>query len=153
MLACRNCRVALTAESGCATCGPVKANLVDTDEKGDERASLSETAGEAVAALRSMLRSARAVLRDPAAGLIARTSAGDDVVRVANSVAKVVESARKLAVDAASTIAGLSFAERAELFVSWYVELPPGSRRALRSKMDEFESAVLRPVDVPELAP
>jgi hypothetical protein len=63
-----------------------------------------------------------------------------------NTLAKVLESARKLQVDAKGAVENMSFQERAELFVGWYVDLPPAYRAAVRERFIQYEAEVSKPV-------
>lgn len=143
MLACRACRVPMTAQHGCALCEPIRPHLVTTDEgEDDDRPALSVVSGETVAALRAQMKVIRAALKlapdDPLAF--------GKMIAVSNSVAKVIESARKLQADGLSAIENMSFLERAELFVAWYAELAPAYRQRLMAELVKFESAAQAPV-------
>ena len=133
----------MTAEHGCALCEPLRALLVSTDEGEDaDRPSLSVVSGETVAALRAQLKVIRATLRDTPEDPV---SFGK-MIAVSNSVAKVIESARKLQADGLSAIENMSFLERADLFVSWYSELAPAYRNRLRDELTKFEALTSAPV-------
>lgn len=144
-LACRNCRVVLSAESGCAICDPIRKHLVSVDEDQDERPDLSDVGAEVIAALRKRVRHLKAVIDvDP----------GDDkaathLLGAANSVSKIIESARKLQVDAEGVINNMSFVARAKLFVSWYAALPPPHRVQIREQLDRYELELVKPLELP----
>lgn len=148
MLACRGCRRPLSAAEGCALCAPVKRHLVAVDEDADEAPSLAGTATEVVAALRAQLRHVRGVLKaDP------NSDAEGRLIGLGNTAAKVLESARKLQQDGVQAIEAMSFAERAELFVTWFSTLPPAYRSALREKLEAWEVEAAKPVTLPPPAP
>lgn len=140
MLACRNCRVPLVAEAGCAICDPIRKHLVSIDETEDERPSLSDVGAEVVAELRYALRQAKVVHRDPEADPKLRLLATGAVLKIGNTAAKVLEAARKLQTDGLAAIRNMSFLERAELFITWYTGLVPPYRAAIRQKQEEFET-------------
>lgn len=146
MLACRGCRRPLEAQDGCVLCQDIKRHLVALDEDSDERASIAEVSSDVITALRHALRPLKAKIKE---------SPEDDtlvtqVLRVGNTTAKVLEAARKLQADGLSVIKNMSFVERAELFVTWYTQLPPPHRARLREKMEEFETQVSTPKELPE---
>jgi hypothetical protein len=150
MLACRNCKIELSAISGCAICNPIRKHLIVVDENDDDKPSLAATGNEVVNALRYQLRVVRKSLGE---------SRGEDeaaekrLVQLANTLAKVLESSRKIQADGVDAIEAMSFAEKAELFITWIQELTPGYRLALRSKWDEWEKVISEPVkDLKELS-
>lgn len=150
MLACRACRRPLTAAEGCAICASVKANLVTTEENTEEFPALSDVGNETVSALQGVLRTHRATLRNKSADADQLAVAEAAVVRVANTLAKVLESARKLQTDGLAAVRNMAFQERAVLFADWYQSLPPLYRKKVRAGMDQFEGQVSAPV--PELS-
>lgn len=146
MIACRACKVALTAQTGCAICDPIRRNLVVTEEDDGERPSLAVVGNEVVAGLRAQLKHIKALLKtDP------DDPAGNRLIAIGNTLAKVLEAARKLQADGKSAVEAMSFQERLELFVGWFAELPPAYRVSLRAKLDEFESAKAAPLSEQEL--
>src|SRR6185295_4458447 len=96
MLACRACRRPLTAAEGCAICISVKANLVTTEENTEEYPALSDVGSEVVSALQAILKTHRATIRNREAAAEDIVVAENAIVRVSNTLAKVLESARKL---------------------------------------------------------
>lgn len=144
-LACRICRVSLLAESGCAVCLPLRANLVTVEEDQDEKPDLGDVAAETVALLRRQVRHYRKELDE--------TPNSDHVFtklnQAANTIAKMVEAARKLQVDADGVIKSMSFVARAKLFIQWFAELPPPYRRQIREQMDRFELEMAKPLELP----
>lgn len=146
MLACRACRRPLTAPEGCAICASVKANLVTTEENEEEHPALSDVGSETVSALQGILKRHRAVLRDRGADEDAKERAEDGVVRVSNTLAKVLESARKLQTDGLAAVRNMSFQERAALFADWFQALPPTYRKKVTDGMRQFEERVSMPV-------
>lgn len=150
MLACRACRRALTAPEGCAICFSVKANLVTTEENDEEAPALSDVGSETVAALQVILKKHRATMRNKNSTLEQLDDAETSVVRVANTLAKVLESARKLQSDGLAAVRNMSFQDRATLFADWYQSLPPLYRRKVQAGMTQYEGAVSTPV--PELS-
>lgn len=146
MLACRACRVPLTAAQGCAICLSVKANLVTTEENAEESPALSDVSSEVVAALQSVLKRHRLTLRNTKSDPDAIEAAESGLVRVANTLAKVLESARKLQSDGMAAVRNMSFTDRAALFASWYQSLPPMYRDKVRGGMLQFEGTVSVPL-------
>ena len=97
---------------------------------------------EIVNELRAQLRHIRGMLKkDPDSN-----KGTARLIAIANSTAKVIESVRKLQVDGTKAIEAMAFAERAELFVTWYMDLPPAYRATLREKMAAHEVAVSAPI-------
>ena len=147
MIACRCCRVPIAAAGGCGICTPIKAHLVDSGETEEERASLADVSGETVAALRDMMREARKLRAGTDAAK--RLAGGRAVIAVANTLAKVLEAARKLQSDGVQAVRLMSFTERAKLFVDWYLDLPPPARAGLRERMAEAEARLEVPLELP----
>ena len=145
-LACRACRVPIGANAGCAVCTPIKKNLVAVDEGKSETAPLSEVGSEVVDALRAQLKVVRQTLKD--GNTKARALAGKDLVMLANSMAKVLEAARKLQNDGIQAVKNMAFLERAELFISWYLDLPPPYRAEIRRKQAEAEVDYAKPKEL-----
>lgn len=139
MLACRNCRVRLAAETGCAICEPIKKHLVAIDEDEDEKPSLAEVGSSVVADLQYARKLASKIMRDDGAGAKERLEATARLLKIGNTAAKVLEAARKLQTDGISAIKAMSFVERARIYIEWYCDLPPPYRSQLRKKQDEFE--------------
>lgn len=146
MLACRACRRPLTAAEGCAICASVKANLVTTEENTEEYPALSDVSSETVSALQVILKRHRDTLRTKGADAEAIAVAESAVVRVANTLAKVLESARKLQSDGLAAVRNMSFQDRATLFADWYQSLPPLYRKKVRDGMQQFEVTTSAPV-------
>ena len=149
MLACRDCRRQLTAAEGCALCMPIKANLVTTEENAEEYPALSDVGGEAVAALRTILQAHRNVMKNRLSEPKAVAAAELGVVRVANTLAKVLESARKLQTDGLAAVRNMPFKERAKLFALWYQSLPPAYRSKVRDGQAQFELQAGTPLALP----
>lgn len=145
-LACRNCRVPLIAASGCAVCDPFRRHLAVVDEDEDDRPSLAGVGAEVVAGLRAQLREIRKLLKDDPGDLRAEGR----LLSIGNTAAKVLEAARKLQVDGVTAVNAMSFAERAELFVTWVTTLPPAYRASLRDKLDAWERDVAAPIPAAE---
>lgn len=146
MLACRNCRIPITSESGCAICEPLKKHLIQFDEDEESRPSLSEVGSEIVAELRYALRRARKTARDETADEKFRLAATGMILKVGNTASKVLESARKLQTDGLAAVRNMSFLERAKLFIEWYTALPPSYRAQLRDRMSKYELEQSKPV-------
>jgi uncharacterized Zn finger protein (UPF0148 family) len=141
-LACRACRVPLIAEQGCAICDPIRPNLVAVEESEDAKPDLGDVGAETVAMLRKQLKHVRAQLdEDPGHPLLLKMA-----LSIANTVAKMIEAARKLQVDADGTIRNMSYVARAKLFVGWYAELPPPYREQLRGQLERFEIEAAKPI-------
>lgn len=146
MLACRACRRPLTAAEGCAICASVKANLVTTEEDSEEYPALSDVSSETVSALQAILKKHRLVLKDKKSDADQLAAAEAAIVRVANTLAKVLESARKLQTDGLAAVRNMAFQARATLFADWYQALPPLYRKKVRAGMEQFEGQVSAPV-------
>jgi len=147
MLACRTCRVALSAAHGCVVCDSMRKQLVAVGDTDEERPSLAQVSAEVIAGIRSQVRHYRALLD---ADKTDSTSL-NRLLALSNSAAKVLEAARKLQADGKDAVDSMSFAERATLFIEWYMDLPPPYRVKLRAQMDEHETALMAPVAVPAL--
>jgi hypothetical protein len=151
MLACRVCRVALLAETGCAICQPIKSQLVALDENEDEKPSLSEVGASVVADLQYARKVASKIMRNEAASDDDRLNATARILKIGNTASKVLEAARKLQSDGLAVIQTMSFIERAKIFIGWYTELPPPYRVQLRDKMQAWEDDVRKALPAPEL--
>lgn len=158
--ACRFCRTSIASTEGCAVCLEFKVHLVALDEDEREHPGLAEVSSETVAALRGLLREARNGLReaeprDPAertAWLARLDRSRGQILRASNSLAKVLEAARKLQQDGLGVIRTMGFVQRAELFVEWWKGLPPGHRDKLDEHMAKWKAEQARPA-LPEGAP
>lgn len=146
MLACRACHRPLNANEGCAICTAMKANLVTTEENTEEYPALSDVSSETVAALQVILKKHRSTLKNTKADAEALETAEAAVVRVANTLAKVLESARKLQQDGIAAVRNMSFNDRNILFATWYQSLPPLYRKKVQDGMGQFELATAVPV-------
>ena len=142
MLACRLCRVPISAQAGCAACDTVRRNLVVVGEDDEDRPSLSGTSAEAVGMLRDQMANVRGRLKLNPLSMVDEKRA----LAISNALAKLVETARKLQVDGVTAVEGMSFAERADLFISWYVALPPAYRMNVRDRFAEYEAEVAKPL-------
>lgn len=149
MLACRACRRPLLGADGCGICNSVKANLVTTEENAEEYPALSDVGSETVAALQTILKRNRAIARNPA-DTDALDAAESSIMAVANTLAKVLESARKLQTDGLAAVRNMSFQERAELFAGWYAGLPDAYRTKVRMGQAAFEDKMNQPLALPE---
>ncbi len=138
MLACRACRVPISAQGGCASCKDFKAQLITTDEDTEENPALSDVSYEVIGALRTILKRGRELAADPKKPKLFNEGARL-IVAAGNTLAKTLEAARKLQTDGLSAIRNMNFVERAELFIGWYMALPPSYRFKLRTQMDEQE--------------
>lgn len=146
MLACRTCRIALSASYGCAICNPIRKHLINTGEDEEDKPSLSTTGSDVVAALRGQLKLIRKLLKDNPEDVKLETR----LLQLANTVSKVLESARKIQQDGVAAVENMSFAEQAELFITWLTNLPPDSRKNLRGRWDEWEIEASRPLALKE---
>jgi hypothetical protein len=146
MLACRLCRVPLSAHEGCAVCNPVRHNLVAVGETDEERPSLAGTANEAIQALRDQVRHHKGILKtNPGNG---KSEGG--LVKCTNALAKIVGETRKLQDDGFKVVEAMSFQERLEMFIGWYMDLPPSYRLMLRERMTDHEVRVSAPITTQE---
>ena len=142
-LACRACHININATYGCAICDPVRKQLIVVGEDEEDSPSLNSTAKEVVNALRAQLRHIKDDLRDKPDEFIATERR---LIMLANSLSKVIDSARKIQLDAQNVIETMSFSEKAELFIGWIQELAPAYRVALREKWDEWETEAATPL-------
>jgi hypothetical protein len=145
-LACRNCRVPLTAQVGCAICNDIRPHLISTDEMADLAPSLAEVGSESVAALRTQVRVHKQALRDDALAL--DTDLNKTLVLLTNAVAKVLEAARKLQDDGIAAVRNMSFIERAKLFIGWFASLPPNYRVQVKDQIEKFELEINKPLEL-----
>lgn len=141
-LACRMCRVPLSAAVGCAVCDPMRRNLVVVGQDEDERPSLSGTASEVVSLLRGQVKVVKGELERNSNSTLAEKRA----LALGNTLAKVLESARKLQADGKAAVEAMSFQERKELFVEWYTDLAPQYRNAVREAFAAYEVEVSKPL-------
>jgi uncharacterized Zn finger protein (UPF0148 family) len=142
MLACRACRVPLSAVAGCVLCDPVRQNLVVVGETEEERPSLPAVGADLVRALEAQIKRVRDLLKTSPDDLLAASR----LIALANSAAKVIGEVRKLQDDGKKAIESMSFAERGELFIDWYAALAPAYRQSLRDRMADHEVRVSAPV-------
>ena len=140
--ACRMCRVDIAATKGCAVCDPLRSMLVVVGEQDDERPSLSGTAADNVALLRAQLKHCKEKLLAQPDSTVQEAR----LLKISNTMAKVLETARKLLADGMAVMETMSFAEKKELFVVWYSDLTPAYRNAVREAFAEFEAQIARPV-------
>lgn len=139
----------MSATVGCAVCDPMRRNLVVVGEDEEDRPSLSGTASEVVSVLRKQLDHVKAELaRNQGSALHEKRA-----LAIANTLAKVLESARKIKADGAAAVEQLSFQERKELFVEWYTDLAPQYRQAVREAFAAYEVEVAKPVAGPAPEP
>lgn len=141
------CRVAMSAATGCAVCDPMRHNLVVVGEDEADRPSLSSVAAEVVSMLRLQVKNVREALDLNRGSTIAEKRG----IALANALSKLLESARKLQADGAAAVANMSFQERKELFVSWYTDLAPQYRNAVRESFAQYEVDVSKPLRAEEL--
>lgn len=146
MFACRLCRQKLSSNEGCGICLDFKTrNLVAVDEDDAESPALADVSRETVNALRAQIRRIAKILKDDPDHDVGTGR----LIAAANTVAKVIESARKLQVDGVTAIQNMSFKERAQLFIDWWTALPPAYRDQVRKGMEAFELSNARPLDLP----
>lgn len=128
VLACRGCRHTLASDAGCALCLPVKPHLVCVSAVDDDAVPLATVATEAVGILRKQLTQLRN--QQKLTTEYNPTVAGETRA-VANALAKLLDSARKVVQDGADAVSAMSFQERAALFLEWTGSLPGAHRRKL----------------------
>lgn len=131
-LACRGCRHQLTSDAGCALCLGVKPHLVVSAAVDEDAVSLATVATEAVSILRKQMAHVKTQVRsmptyDPLLAQEARA--------IANTLAKLLDSARKVVQDGADAVSAMSFEERANLFLEWTGSLPGVYRRRLIERL------------------
>ncbi len=147
-LACRLCKVPIAASHGCDVCETMRRNLTVVGEDEDDRPSLSGTAAEVVAVLRDQTVNVRGRLKLNPLSMVDEKRA----LALGNTLAKVLESSRKLMQDGKDAVENMSFQERAELFVTWYVALPPAYRQNVRDRFADYEVQVSKPLAASEEA-
>ena len=132
----------MSATVGCAVCDPMRKNLVVVGEDEEDRPSLSGTSAEVVSLLRGQVKHVRGELeRNPSSALSEKRA-----LALGNTLAKVIETARKLQADGRAAVDAMSFQERKELMVHWYTDLAPQYRNAVREAMAQYEVQVSTPV-------
>lgn len=146
MLACRLCRVPISAATGCAVCDPVRQNLVVVGEDEGDKPSLSGTASLGVELLNQQLRGVQKDLKDNPRS----PSAEGRLLKLANTAAKLLETSRKLIQDGVSAVETMSFREQCELFVGWYMGLAPAYRADVMARFVEHEREIAKPVQAPQ---
>jgi hypothetical protein len=144
-LACRACRKPLLGKEGCGVCTAWRKNLVVLGETEDERPSLAVVSNEAINALRAQLRDYKTQLGAKGLNAADRGSLHAQQRSVAGALSKLLDAARKLQSDGVQAINLMSFRERAELFVDWFMTLPAVYREAVRKEMDGQESKLMLP--------
>lgn len=144
-LACRGCRKPLVAQSGCALCDPVRKHLVVLGETEEERPSLATVSTEAVNALRAQLRVYKEQLAaDPRLGPGDLARIHEAQRSVAGALSKLLDAARKIQGDGLAAVERMSFKERAELFVEWFLTLPNVYQAQLLEQIDAHRQAWLQ---------
>lgn len=151
MLACRTCRVPIAALGGCALCKDFKSQLIDTEEDAEENPSLSDVSNEVIRSLRVLTKRGKELTADPAKLKLFNEGARL-IIAAGNTTAKVLESARKLQTDGLSAIRSMNFLDRAELFISWYMSLPPPYRQKVRLGQEEAEFNGAKALPAPKTA-
>ncbi len=146
MLACRSCRYPLSSQDGCAICLDFKKHLVSTDETDEVAPSLAEVGAESIAALRARVRWLKEYCKDNPAD----SDALKNLVLATNSVAKILDAARKLQDDGIAAVKNMSFLERAKLFIAWYASLPPSYRAQVREQVEKYELDLNKPLQLEE---
>lgn len=125
-LACRGCRHPLASDAGCALCLGVKPHLIVLGATTDENVPLATVAQETVSLLRKQLTHLKNKAK---AGY--NPDDANDARSLANTLAKLLDSARKVVQDGADAVSAMSFQERAALFMEWTASLPSAYRRKL----------------------
>lgn len=142
MLACRLCRIALAAPAGCDFCNPVRQNLVVVGEDEEDRPSLAGTASESVRLLRRSLAQVDKDLKaNPTSELQLKR-----LLAISNTIAKVLETSRKLVADGVSAVETMSFREQCELFIGWFMTLAPAYRADVMTKFTQYEQEIAKPL-------
>jgi len=138
VLACRGCHHTLVSDAGCALCLPVKPHLVVLSAVDDDAVPLATVASEAVSVLRKQLTQLKNKQK-----LTPNYNAADasEVRAVANTLAKLLDSARKVVQDGADAVGAMSFQERAALFLEWTGSLPGAYRRKIIADLLAQQSA------------
>lgn len=144
VLACRGCHRTLVSDAGCALCLPVKPHLVVLSSVDDDAVPLAVVAGEAVAMLRKQLTHLKNEAKNSASY---NPITASEARSVANTLAKLLDSARKVVQDGADAVSAMSFQERAALFLEWTGSLPGAYRRKIIAQLLEQNQAKL---DAPE---
>lgn len=128
VLACRGCHHALASDAGCALCLSVKPHLVVTSAIDEDAVPLATVATEAVGVLRKQLFQLKNMAKlSPSYDAVVSGEAR----AVANTIAKLLDSARKVVQDGADAVGAMSFQERLALFMEWTGSLPGAYRRKL----------------------
>lgn len=144
-LACRACRKPLLAREGCGVCNPWRANMVVLGETEEERPSLAAVSNEAVNALRAQLRDYKTELGVKGIKAEDKARLHDKQRAVAGALSKLLDAARKIQGDGLTAITQMSFKERAELFIEWYLTLPAVYRDALQKEIAGHEARLSLP--------
>ena len=114
-------------------------------ETEEERPSLASVSNEAINALRAQLRDYKAELGRKDVKPKDKDALHLKQRTVAGALSKLLDAARKIQSDGVAAIDQLSFKERAELFVHWYMTLPAVYREALRKEMEGQETRLALP--------
>lgn len=124
ILACRGCRQPLTSECGCVLCLGVKQHLI-VQSADDDSVPLAVIAQETVAVLRTQLKATRDASEQRA---------------IAATIAKVLDSSRKVIQDGADAVESMSFQEKANLFIEWVNGLPAAYKAQLMERIAKGNS-------------
>lgn len=135
---CRACRRPLQAAKGCVLCDPVRPHLVITE---DDDVSLAMVSKETVKGLREQLRQYTGLLR-AAIQPKQRELYNSNIRAVANTLAKVIDSARKIQEEGAKAIELMSTSEQVDLLKEFYAELPVSPRLRLLADLQELETTL-----------
>lgn len=129
----------MSASGGCAVCADFKRNLVAVDEDETEVPSLSHVSNEVIAGLRTLIKRGKDLMLDPAKPKLFNEGARL-MIAAGNTAAKVIDSARKLQSDGMAVIQAMGFIEKAQLFIEWYMSLPPAYRDKVRAGQAKVET-------------
>lgn len=136
--ACRLCRRSLADEAGCSVCLPIKQHLIPLEAADEDAVPLAVLAQETASLLRAQLKQLKAA-QASANGYDATLA--DESRAHANSLSKLLDSARKLQEDGAAAVEVMSFQEKSALMVEFFDTLPPAYRRQLIERLESSMTA------------
>jgi hypothetical protein len=137
-LACRACRNAITSEESCSVCRDFKErNLVVPGELKSEQLNLGDLADRTARLLEVQIKSLQREVDKQRGNYNAKLSKESQNLSVA--LAKVLDNARKLHKEGSAAVNRMSFDERVNLMVEWYMSLPPANRKKVMNVLNETD--------------
>jgi hypothetical protein len=118
----------------------VKPHLIVASAVDEDAVPLAVVASEAVGMLRAQLARIKSDMKTKPAEYVTLAA---EARNIANTIAKVLDAARKVMEDGAAVVDAMSFQEKAALIIEWTASLPSVYRRRLITQMMEQDKSHL----------